>query len=51
MRRDTRKPMHQDPANRRDGSPHERLTMDLFLSGVIVDHVMSDLMTVRVLNI
>ncbi len=25
--------------------------MDLFLSGVIVDHVMSDLMRVRVLNI
>jgi len=25
--------------------------MDLFLSGVIVDHVMSDLMAVRVLNI
>ncbi len=51
MRRDTRKPMHQDPANRGDGSPHERLTTDLFLSGVIVNHVMSDLMRVRVLNI
>jgi hypothetical protein len=48
---DARNPMHKGLANRRDGSLHERLMMDLFLSDAIVDHVMSDLMRVRVLNI